>query len=71
MKQIKYTYITRNTVKGIFWTGCIIGGAMWSIFGGLDAATPSNVYQGLRDFGLVLLSGTIAFSVGLMIKVKE
>lgn len=71
MKKIKYTYITKKQNKAIFWTGCIIGGLMFSIFGGLDAAQPSNLYQGLRDFGLVLLSGTIAFFVGMLCKVDE
>jgi len=71
MKEIKYTYITRSKFKTIFYTGSIIGGLMFAIFGGLDAATPSNLYQGLRDFGLVLLSGTIAFCGGMLVRLKE
>ena len=71
-KEIKYTYITKNAVKLIFWTGSIIGATLWASFGGLAAAYPlDNLYPGLRDVGLALVAGTIGLAGGLMLKVKE
>lgn len=70
-KEIKYTYITRKKFKRIFYIGSITGALMWSIFGGLNAADPSNLYRGLCDAGLVLLTGTIAFCGGMFVRLKE
>lgn len=72
MTQIKYTYLTKKQTKVIFWTGSILGGLAWAVFGGLSAANPSNNwYAGFADAGLVLLAGTIAFFVGMLCKAKE
>lgn len=71
MNEIKYTYIKKKEARSLFWIFSILGALMFSIFGGLNAAHYSNVFQGLRDAGLVLLSGTIAFFIGMLVKVKE
>lgn len=72
MKQIKYTYLTKKKTKAIFWTGCIIGGLLWSFsswYNKMIAADP--LVEGLSYLGAMLLSSTIAFFVGMLCKVKE
>ena len=72
MKQIKYTYITKNAVRLIFFSAAIIGATLWSTCGGLAIVNPTNnLYPGFRDAGLVLVAGVIGWAGGLMIKVKE
>ena len=72
MKQIKYTYITKNAVRLIFFSTAIIGATLWSTCAGLAIVNPTNnLYPGLRDAGLVLVAGVIGWAGGLMIKVKE
>ena len=71
MQEIKYSYITRSKFKTIFWTGSIIGGLMWSIFGWLNAPTTTPIIEGLTFAGAVILSGTIAFCGGMLVRLKE
>lgn len=71
MKKIKYKYITKESVRKIFWIGSIQGGLIWAIFSWLSTPFNNPLYVGLSNFGLVILAGTIGFCGGMLVKLKE
>jgi len=67
-EEIKYTYLKRKTIRNIFLICGILGGFLWSFFSYLET---NPVNQGISNFGLILISGAIAFVIGVLIKVKD